>query len=556
MSSIDIIEATKNSITNSTKRSQKQSLAVLANYNERAGLSSLSAFTKSSSRNKSRTNRDMKALERKYGKGAKGAAYLEDINSIIVGSKNSLHFTNITSINLFTSQMNGFTRRLKGGFQSTVNRSINNQITKLQDLLGVPEFNANITLINSVINNANSLASTISDSFDTISNFSISETTAGLTTAFNKSISDLEGLIPKSNPLEDLKFKSLISSTKVNIFNPTKYDFYKRLKGESSTSKYIQTKLPDLSGTPKPNPAILKDTPDAKIITPQLKKDSNVTKLITPLKNLLGIKSLAKPKFLDNLMGKDKKLTSVTSGIKPPTKIPSLPSAGSLINGVSKTAAKPGVIPPAVASSSSVEVKEEKPSGDKSEYGKIVVKENKGGFVEISDETPGNVRKVNLHPSGTYDAKLDNGDAHTKTTGKKVDIVDGNWQVTVFNDNILIVNKDNKIEIREDSFINIHGSENLNVDKEKNTKVGGDVNNDYGANLTEKVNEDCEITIGGNETKTLSGNETNNISGNKKESIGGNLNITVSGNVNITGGKVNISASSSIALSAPSIKLG
>jgi len=556
MSSFDIIKATENSITNSINSSKKSSLAVLNNFNNKSSLNTIKLFSKKSSINKKRTNNEMKALERKYGKGAKSAAYLTDINNLIVSSKTSLNFTNISSINLFTSQMNGFTRKLKGGFQSTINNLINNKISELQKTLGIPEFNANITLINSVINNANSLSTEILTSFDNITSFSISDTTSDITNVFNKSIEDLNGLIPKSNPIEDLKYKSLISATKLDIFNKTNYDFYKRKEGEPSTSKYIQTKIPDLNGNQKINPAALKDTPDAKIITPQLKKDTNVTKVVTPIKNLLGIKSLEKPKFLDNLMGKDKKITSVTSGITNKTPIPKIPNAGSIINGIKPTLAKSGNVSSASSSSNSNEIKEEAPTSDKAEYGKIVVRENKGGFVEISDETPGNVRKVNLHPSGTYDSKLDNGDAISKTTGKKVDIVDGNWEITIFQDNIVIVNKNTKIEIREDKFENIHGSENLNIDNEKNTKIGGDVNNDYGASLNEKITDNCDISIGNNKNENINGNQTQKVQGNLKESIGGNLNITVSGNVNISAAKVNISSSSLIALSAPAIKLG
>lgn len=201
-------------------------------------------------------------------------------------------------------------------------------------------------------------------------------------------------------------------------------------------------------------------------------------------------------------------------------------------------------------------ITEPTPTPEKAEYGKIQVKENKGGFLEIYDETEGNVRKISQHPTGTYDAMLDDGNRVFKTTNKQIHIVDGSWEISIGGDVIELVNKGVKIEIKEDFIENIQGNVNSNVEKEKATKVGSNVINDYGADFSEKISGNSEVTIGGNHKESIGGNVNESVGGNHKESVSGNLNITVSGNATISAPKITLSASSVVAITAPAIKLG
>ncbi|WP_297430851.1 hypothetical protein, partial [Clostridium sp.] len=105
-----------------------------------------------------------------------------------------------------------------------------------------------------------------------------------ITNVANSSISKVNNIISKFNKLAN---KVIEDSTKVKQIA---YDFYNRIRGESSTSKYIQTNVPDLNGLLKKNVNILKNTPDKVIIEPNLKSDiNNVKKNVTnPLTSLLS----------------------------------------------------------------------------------------------------------------------------------------------------------------------------------------------------------------------------------------------------------------------------
>jgi hypothetical protein len=337
----------------------------------------------------------------------------------------------------------------------------------------------------------------------------------------------------------------------------------------SSTSNYIQTKTTNPDGSERAQ-SVLTNTPDSKIIEPQLKKDVNEVKalggdLISEAKNAIGQISAQGQTALANA---ESALTSAAQQI---------PGSGAIATAAAEAAKllssdKPtnpfgastadlakqlGVPAPVVPVSMKKGVEEPKPTGEKAEYGKIVAKETKAGFVEIRDETPGNVRKVDLHPTGTYVATLDNGSVVEKITNKKLTMIDKDWEITVFENEIVIINKDAKIHIKQNRITNIIKDEQMNI----------------GANQIEKIGKDRTIDIGGNETQKISGNETMNTSGNQTEKIdgthnlkiggtsatnvGGSKNEIISGSLQIiVNGAVTISSSSMISLSAPKISLG
>jgi hypothetical protein len=266
-------------------------------------------------------------------------------------------------------------------------------------------------------------------------------------------------------------------------------DFYGRVTGESSTSKYIQANTTDPDGKPVAQSDRVDSTPAIKVQQPQLKTDTQKLDLM-------------KGNFLSKLLGI-------------PFPLPITPH--------------------------SHEIKEAAPTDHKAKYGKIQIKENSAGFVEIRDETPGNVRKVDLHPTGTYQSMLDNGDVHEKVTGKKFTYVDKNWEVIVFGDEISVISGSETINIKKDRVENINGQRTVNVDKDSFSKVSGnhtqEVVKDYdtriGGNEGRKVVGDQKETIDGNNTRKVGKSVFETVSGNQTQAVGGNLQIAVSGNITI-----------------------
>ncbi len=224
--------------------------------------------------------------------------------------------------------------------------------------------------------------------------------------------------------------------------------------------------------------------------------------------------------------------------------------AGGLAQGVT------GILPGLAPSEAKSGVDEPKPTPDKSKYGKVNIKELKSGITQTIDETEGNVRIVELHPSGTYDAKLDNGDQTEKVTGKKITVIDKNWEIAIFENEIVVITKDQKLHIKNDRFLNIEGNHDINIDKDKNELIKGkNTLNVTGESITKISSNERKHTTGnqtnlieGNLDETVKGNYSSNVSGNGTSSVSGNLSISVSGNVNI-------SASGQISITAPKISL-
>ena len=278
-----------------------------------------------------------------------------------------------------------------------------------------------------------------------------------------------------------------------------------RAEGQSSTSKYIQVKVPPAGSGDDYTPKPADGTPDDKIIKPNLKTAKCDTVSFDLPASLLGLIPVPLP-FLKK---KDSK-----------------------------------------------EIKEKLPDKEKSEYGKIVVNESKGGFVEIKDETPGNKRWQRLHPSGTYTQIVDNGDSHEKIVHDSYIIVDKNWNISVGEDWIEVVSGNNKIQIKKDSTVNINGNQSINIDGNNNNNIGGNQGFQIGGNNSEQISGDFITDVGGNHNESIKknrktmvmGDENNTIMGSKTDLIVGSLTVCCSG-------KVMISSPSNITLVAPKINL-
>lgn len=87
---------------------------------------------------------------------------------------------------------------------------------------------------------------------------------------------------------------------------------------------------------------------------------------------------------------------------------------------------------------------------ENSKMTKVRVTEFPSGTTLIIDETEGNIRTYEIHSSGTYDAKLPNGDLIQKSV----------------NNHIIIVKKDMKIAINGDSIEIVKGKKTIKVDND------------------------------------------------------------------------------------------
>lgn len=257
------------------------------------------------------------------------------------------------------------------------------------------------------------------------------------------------------------------------------FKFYNREQTVSSTSKYIQVNKNTETDSFAADTPVLNATPSDKIIWPQLKDDTNKTILFTATA-----------------------ASMVASYLTPNTK--------------------------------QVQINETRPTDNLALYGYIQVKENKAGFVVINDETPGNVRQIDLHPTGTYTALIDNGDYHTKVTNDRQEITDGNWYIKTSKDKVEIIAGTNKIEIRTDQFINIAGKSNYNLEGTQNNSVGGNVTNHFHSNYSGRIANNYVESVGSDKTENTGGNLLEIINGDHTEKTVGALTIHVIGNINIT----------------------
>lgn len=316
-----------------------------------------------------------------------------------------------------------------------------------------------------------------------------------ITDIFNTAVAYINGLIDKFNTL----INKIIDDAKK--IKDTAYDFYKRAKGQSSTSKYIQANVPNTKGILQPNPKVLEGTPDKLILEPKLKIETNtVTSMVpNPLAALLG-------KFASLIPAKKTK-----------------------------------------------KIEEPKPSSDKNVYGQTQVSEDKGGNTSITTTTPGNVTKTVIHPSGSSDRVLNDGSKINKVVADKTDITDGNWNITTGEDKVEIIIGDYKLEIRSNNILSINDNNDITIGGDSNEVILGDVNNDYKSNKTEKIKNDSSEYIGGNKSDFTELDENSRVNGSYRKTVAEAFTILVGGNANIiSGGAVTVTGKNGINLKGSS----
>lgn len=480
------VESITNQCVNRAHTIFNQSTSTLNSYGTNLNQSLISDFNTQSDKIVINTNNKINGLFTN-----KTNPTLDQVNNIIDSNKVKIEENKLTKTDLYNASVSSYTTASISFSLDNISDYTNSLIGRMSNPLP-----ADITTI------TNAVTAATSDLITQINTLS--------TNLVNKFTSDITNIASVySNKLSSMVniYSNLLNKTsnRLKSSGDLIYDFYKRAIGESSTSPYIQTNVPNAKGVFKPNLDVLKNTPDSKIVVPNLKKDTNTVAefVANPLAKLLG--------FVGSLIPSNK------------TKV----------------------------------IEEPKPTSNKAKYGDIQVKQMKGGSTKIQDQTPGNVRDVDMHPSGTYSAIVNDGSKNTKIAGNKQEIINGDWNITTDKDKVEIVVGDNKIEIRKNNFSNIKGNESLNIDGSDNKVVKGDVTEDFKANYDCKVAGNYNESVVGNRIEKTGGNLDEKVTGNHTETVVGNLTINIMGSVNINAvGAANISSASIVRITAPKVSIG
>lgn len=379
------------------------------------------------------------------------------------------------SSNYAMKQMKFLTTQIKN-----VTKSIYDYASKLAKLLALP-VHIVMDIANGIINAVNGIVATLK----AIVAGTIGRFMGTIKAILNSIVGRINGLINSAIDLVNAPINAINSTIDgINNLISLPFDFYAKLeKSLSSTCRYIQANIPTDAGALVPNLKALVFTPTSKIIIPKIKITPDINVSIkfkpNPLAKMFGISLSLIPKISFKIIA------------------------------------------------------EPIPTDFKAEYGKIQAKVNKAGFTQISDSTPGNVRKIELHPSGTYTSMLDDGSYYTKTIGDKQEITNGNWLITTSKDKVEIVAGDNKIEIRGDHLSNIAGDAGSNIVGDREDVVWGDTYDDYKGSYVGKVFADYFEVVGNDKTELTYGTLDEEIFMDHKETVWGGLTVTVFGNINI-----------------------
>lgn len=302
--------------------------------------------------------------------------------------------------------------------------------------------------------------------------------------------------------------------------NKPNHVFYYRDPNESTISKYAQAITTTKEGDLKPQPERLENSPNKKFHIKQLVKDTQIIERISRTQQLSC-------QEINLVKGNTKNFSSVQS------------------------------VSPMKRKDRKYDIVEPTPTDDKARYRKIHVRENKAGFVEIMDETPENVRRVQIHPSGTLNSVLNNGDTHDKVCGNKFVYVDKNWEVLIFEDHIKIINGSEHVQIEKNQWITINGEQTTVIDYDKHELVKGESHEEVELNKETLIEGSSAKEIGLSESKKVGNNSSTSVGMDWKISVMGNSSITTQGTTNIMSvGPISISSATKISLTAPTISIG
>ena len=158
------------------------------------------------------------------------------------------------------------------------------------------------------------------------------------------------------------------------------------------------------------------------------------------------------------------------------------------------------------------------------------VRVSETGITEEWDDTPGNVRMHNFHPSGTYEEIVDDGTKTIRVIGKNYELymngsnmyVEGNLNVTVSGDKRELIMGDSYTEIEGNEYITVKGSTYRKVGKNVDTEIGNDHNENIGGSEVRLIN--------GSQTETTVMNEYHIVNGLQGTMVAGDATFTYNSN--------------------------
>ena len=185
-----------------------------------------------------------------------------------------------------------------------------------------------------------------------------------------------------------------------------------------------------------------------------------------------------------------------------------------------------------------------KPSGDETSiYPYNLVRETESGIVQELDNTPGNIRIHEFHPSGT--------NREIQNDGTRVCNISGSdYEIIVKDKNVLVRGSAN-VTIEGDAKLLIKGNKYEEISKDYHLTVGGDkiegINGSHIMNIgTDQISNISgsryvDIASGpdkkGGDFETIIGGQTTSIGAVQNVSVGGAGDITIKGNLNLNVGK-------------------
>jgi len=145
------------------------------------------------------------------------------------------------------------------------------------------------------------------------------------------------------------------------------------------------------------------------------------------------------------------------------------------------------------------------------------VREFESGIVYEDDDTPGAVRILRQHPTGTFEEIEPKGDRVLKVIGKSYEIVMKDNNVLISGDLNVTVQGTKRELIKGDYVLEVEGDYTQNIGKNQRTKIGyinggnkyeeilGNWAFNINDNVRGRVEDDVDVMIGGNQSYKING---------------------------------------------------
>lgn len=159
-------------------------------------------------------------------------------------------------------------------------------------------------------------------------------------------------------------------------------------------------------------------------------------------------------------------------------------------------------------------------------YPYVKATKSEGGHVIEFDDTPGQERYRQMHPSGTYselaaDGRVTDkavGDRYFLTNGTRCDLVDGEYKTNIGGKETYINFDDVEHTVNGSVKSKVTGNRSVEIDGDETLKITGSGTIEVGAGV--------KIIVKGNADITVNGNASTNVSGNYSMQVGGTYNVT------------------------------